>query len=48
MDSRRNYRIVMPVKTGIQCIEPKNRSCLYVQCVKSDLVRAASQLNPVT
>jgi hypothetical protein len=28
--------------------EPKNRSCLYVQCVKSGLVRAASQLNPVT
>ena len=25
-------------------VHPKNGSCLYVQCVKSDLVRAASQL----
>jgi hypothetical protein len=29
-------------------LEPKNRSCLYVQCIKRDSVRVASQLNPVT
>jgi hypothetical protein len=28
--------------------EPKNRSCLYVRCIKSDSVRVASQLKPVT
>jgi hypothetical protein len=27
---------------------PKNRSCLYVQCIKRGSDRAASQLNPVT
>jgi hypothetical protein len=27
---------------------PKNRSCLYVRCIKCGSDRAASQLNPVT
>jgi hypothetical protein len=29
-------------------LQPKNRSCLYVQCIKRGPARASSQLNPVT
>ena len=33
---------------GLYVYKPKNRSCLYVQCIKRGSDRAASQLNPVT
>jgi len=31
-----------------QTYDPRNRSWLYVRCIKSDSVWVASQLNPVT
>jgi hypothetical protein len=41
-------RVHRYVDRSLAIFHPKNRSCLYVRCIKSDSVRVASQLNPVT